>query len=283
MVICFAGKRSISSPYILAGCQNHDDRNRVLDNGIRTGDDARQKNRSAARRGQVKNSPIIKKIRKLLALANSSNEHEAALAAAHAQRLLSEHNLAMADIEASHRPDKADTVETTVSRSLPKWMRHLSAGVSAAFDCQAVHHPATGKMTFIGVGADVQIAAYTFAYLDRTVRKLCSDYMKRHVAGTLANRDRELMRQSYYLGAVSTITARLREQKILTPVTSGALVPVKEGLIRQAMSEIGALRTMHSRRSYINSDAYSRGQSDGGKVGIHHGIGSSSAQHRIGR
>jgi len=228
------------------------------------------------------NSAIIEKIKKLLALANSSNEHEAALAAGHAQRLLSEHNLAMADIEAAHRPDKADKVETAVSKSLPKWLRHLSAGISTAFDCQAIHHPATGKMTFIGVGADVQIAAYTFTYLDRTIRKLCGTYMKLHVGSTIANRHRELMRQSYYLGAVSTITARLREQKEQTPVTTGALVPVKEGLIRQAMNEIGNVRTMHSRRSYVNSDAYSSGQTDGGQVGIHHGITGASARSSIG-
>ena len=225
-------------------------------------------------------TPIIEKIKKLLALANSSNEHEAALAASHAQRLLSEHNFAMADIEAAHKPDKADKVETTVSKTLPKWMRHLIAGVSTAFDCQAIHHSATGKMTFIGVGADVQVAAYTFAYLDRTVRKLCSEYMKQHVTSTIPNRHRELMRQSYYLGAVSTINARLREQKIQTPVTTGALVPVKEGLIRQAMNEIGNLRTVHSRRSYINADAYTKGQTDGRQIGIHRGIVASGATQR---
>lgn len=224
-------------------------------------------------------SPVIEKIKKLLALANSSNEHEAALAAGHAQRLLSEHNLAMADIETTRQPDKAESVETTVSKNLPKWLRHLSAGVSSAFDCQAVHHPATGKMTFIGVGADVQVAVYTFTYLDRTVRKLCSSYMKRHAVGTIANRHREMMRHSYYLGAVSTITSRLREQKARTPVSTGALVPVKEGLIRQAMSEIGTIRTMQSRRSFVNSGAYASGQTDGEDVGLRHGItGSGSLQ-----
>ena len=231
----------------------------------------------------METSPIIEKIKKLLALANSSNEHEAALAASHAQRLLSEHNLAMADIEATHKPDKADKVETNVSKTLPKWVRHLSAGVSTAFDCQAIHHPATGKMSFIGVGADVQVAAYTFAYLDRTVRKLCTNYMKHHVSSSIANRHRELMRQSYYLGAVSTINTRLRDQKIQTPVTTGTLVPVKEGLIRQAMKEIGNLRTVRSRKSYINADAYTNGQNDGRQVGIHRGIGSSHTQGSIPR
>lgn len=223
------------------------------------------------------NNPIIEKIKKLLALANSSNEHEAALAASHAQRLLSEHNLAMADIESSVKPDKADTVEAQVSKTLPKWVRHLSAGVSTAFDCRSVHYPSTGKLTFIGVGADVQIAAYTFAYLNRTIRRLCSSYMKNQVSPTLANRHRELMRQSYYLGAVSTVTTRLKVQKMQTPITSSALVPVKEGLIKRAMDEIGPTRTVRSRRSYINADAYTKGQDDGRLVGIHKGIGGTSS------
>ena len=230
----------------------------------------------------MEKTPIIEKIKKLLALANSSNEHEAALAASHAQRLLSEHNLAMADIEAAHKPDKADKVETAVSKTLLKWVRYLSAGVSTAFDCQAIHHPATGKMTFIGVGADVQGAAYTFTYLERTVRKLCANYMKQQVSPTLANRHRELLRQSYYLGAVSTINTSLREQQVQTPATTGALVPVKEGLIRQAMNEIGNVRTIRSRKSYINTAAYTQGQMDGEQVGIHQGITAASARQGIG-
>jgi len=178
----------------------------------------------------------------------------------------------MADIHASHKPDKADRIELEAAKNLPKWLRHLSAGVCSAFDCQAVHHPANGKLTFIGVGADAQVAAYTFTYLVRTVKKLCSVYMKQHANATLAARHRELRRQSYYLGAVSTITARLGEQKACTPVTSTALVPVKKALIKQAMNEIGNIRTMHSRRSYIHSDAYFKGQNDGRQVGIHQGV-----------
>jgi hypothetical protein len=224
---------------------------------------------------------IIDKIRKLLALANSGNEHEAALAASHAQRLLSEHNLAMADIEPDFNPQSADKVETAIPKTLPKWMRHLSAGICTAFDCQAIHHPADGKMTFIGVGADVQIAAYTFSYLDKTVRKLCSNYMKKHAADNISNRGRELMRQSYYLGAVSTITGRLREQKVQTPITPGALVPIKEGLIKKTMTEMGPTRTVRSRRSYINCDAYTKGQMDGGTVGIKKAVSGSSTPQKI--
>lgn len=227
------------------------------------------------------NNRIIDKIRKLLALSNSSNEHEAALAASHAQRLLSAHNLAMADIESEQKPQSADKVEASVSKTLPKWVRHLSAGVCSAFDCQGIHHPATGKMTFIGVGADVQIAAYTFTYLDKTIRRLCSYYMKRHANENIPTRHRELMRQSYYLGAVSTINLTLREQKVQTPITPGALVPIKEGLIKKAMADIGPTRTVRSRRSYIDSHAYTKGQKDGQHVGIHKGISGNTHSKNI--
>ena len=226
----------------------------------------------------VEVNPIVEKIRKLLALANSANEHEAALAATHAQRLLSEHNLAMADIETKQHLQAADRVETSVARTLPKWTRNLSGGICAAFDCQAIHHPARGKMTFIGVGADVQIAVYTFSYLDSTVRRLCSGYMKLHVDVNLPARSRELMRQSYYLGAVSTINSQLLRQKVQTPVTPGALVPVKQELIRKAMSELGPIRTVHGRKSYINSHAYSRGQEDGRSVSIFKGVAGGDTQ-----
>ena len=214
-------------------------------------------------------------------MANSCNEHEAALAAAHVQRILSAHNLAMADITAKDRPGKADRIETDVARSLPKWVRHLSAGVSSAFDCQAIHHPATGKMTFIGVGADVQVAVYTFTYLERTVRKLCTGYMKQHVVTAIDARQRELLRQSYYLGAVSTVTSLLQDQKKQTPVTPGALVPVKEGLIRKAMNEMGPVRQMHSRRSYINSSAYSQGQTDGQQICIQKGVEQTQSPRKV--
>lgn len=223
-----------------------------------------------------KTAPIIDKIKKLLALANSSNEHEAALAAGHAQRLLSEHNLAMADVDATIKPDKADKVEIIVPKKLSKWLRHLTSSVGTAFDCQTVHYPETGKMVFIGVGADVEIASYTFSYLNRVVRKLCTNYVRHHVDNRITGRNRELLKQSYLLGATSTIAIRLREQKIQTPITSTKLVPVKEGLIKQTMSELGKLHTVRSRKSYINVEAYGKGQNDGRQVGINKGIGGSA-------
>ena len=226
-------------------------------------------------------SAIIEKVRKLLALSNSSNEHEAALAARHVQRLLSEHNLAMSDIEAGVENSTADRVDLTVARNLPKWVRALSGGIGSAFDCQVLHVPSRGSLVFIGVGADPQIASYTFTYLERTVRKLCASYLKTVSGSNCSKRQRELARQSYYLGAVSAISSNLREQKQQTPVTPNALVPVKDALILAAMKEMGPIRTVHSRRSYVDGQSYQQGQDDGSKVGVRAAVGGKGGLKRL--
>lgn len=206
-------------------------------------------------------------------MSNSCNEHEAALAARHVQRLLSEHNLAMSDIEAGVENSTADRVELAVARSLPKWVRALSGGIGSAFDCQVLHVPSRGRLVFIGVGADPEVASYTFTYLERIVRKLCASYLKTVSDSNCSKRQRELARQSYYLGAVSAISGNLREQKQQTPVTPNALVSVKDALIRTAMQEMGPIRTVHGRRSYVDGQSYQQGKDDGRKVGIRAAVG----------
>lgn len=222
---------------------------------------------------------IIEKIKKLLALSKSNNEHEAALAAAHAQRLLSEHNLGMTDVEAKKEVDSAaEKVETDSAKTLPKWVWRLLGSIQQSFDCQVVHR-GIGKVVFIGVGADAQVASYTFAYLDKTIRRLAREYMK-----SLGER-RELMcasditlsRNSYYLGVVNTVRKTLLEQKEKTPVTPGALVPIKKALIEKAMGEMGEIKERRARKSFIDPDAYRQGQHDGQAITIHRGIGGGAA------
>lgn len=211
---------------------------------------------------------VIEKIRKLLALSHSCNEHEAALAARHAQRMLAAHNLALADIETAASDGRAEQVELAAPRKLPKWSRLLSAGVGDAFDCRALHHPVRGVLIFIGAGADPHVAAHTYAYVERTLRRLCRTHLQGRFASGAGGRLRETARQSYYLGAVSAINSNLQEQKARTPVTPYALVPVKEGLIRAAMDSFGPVRTVHGRRSVVDGHSYRQGHEAGGRITV---------------
>jgi ElaB/YqjD/DUF883 family membrane-anchored ribosome-binding protein len=60
---------------------------------------------------------IVDRIAKLLALATSSNEHEAAAAAAKAQEILTEHNLRLEDIKTEHKSPELPIEQVEIDSS----------------------------------------------------------------------------------------------------------------------------------------------------------------------
>ena len=212
---------------------------------------------------------LIERVRKLLALSNSSNEHEAALAAAHAQRLLAEHNLAMSELEMQE--EGAGEAELLVARTVSKWLSSLFATVANAFDCFPIvtTTPSNSRLRFIGVGEDPGVAACTLEYLIKELRRLASGYQRQLEArgGRLNPADRQRVRLSYLLGAVHGVRQAMLEQQTRTPTTSTALVPVKDALIKQYRDEhFGSLRTRRSRASTVLSEAFHRGGQDGANL-----------------
>src|SRR4051812_48343500 len=84
---------------------------------------------------------VINRIQKLMALTEGrgATEAEAALAASHVQRLLAEHNLSMAHIEASGGSSGADgkRERTGVNRKqVYKWQRELMAALAELNYCK---------------------------------------------------------------------------------------------------------------------------------------------------
>jgi hypothetical protein len=49
----------------------------------------------------------------------------------------------------------------------------------------------------------------------------------------------------------------------------------------QKINDLGNLRIVRCRKSYINTDAYTKGQTDGRQVGVHHGIETGGTKQRI--
>lgn len=209
---------------------------------------------------------VIEKVRKLLALSNSCNEHEAALAAAHAQRLLAEHNLAMSELEV--REEGAGEAELQVARTVPKWLSSLFATVANGFDCFPIVTTTTtiSRLRFIGVGEDPAVASCTLQFLMRELRRLATAYVRANETdhGRLSPTERQRIRNSYLLGGVQGVRQALAAQKAQTPTTSTALVPVKTALIQQYREQqIGAVRMQRTRRSTVLSSAFEQGRVDG--------------------
>lgn len=179
---------------------------------------------------------IIERIRKLLRLSRSENPYEAAFAAERVQRMLSEYNLTLEGI-VDEETEKARQINHKTRKDLEEWAHILAGRTASVFDCQYFHDPNTGETSFVGVGADPEVCGWMYGYLYKTLLRLASEHMRGPARRLRASKSKREARKSFLLGAVAVISHRMAEQKKETPVTSFALVPVKEGLIRAAMPD----------------------------------------------
>jgi len=144
-------------------------------------------------------------------------------------------------------------------------MRTISAYTASAFGCQAIGGDCV--LTFIGVGSDPVVASYTYSFLIAEVQRLAKTYVKNIVE------NREMHRRSYANGAANSIAVALLKMAKDTPVTPGALVPVRDALIKATTKQLfPEVRTLKSRRTTVLSSAYVQGQQDGANIQIHKGI-----------
>lgn len=93
------------------------------------------------------NDPIIEKIQKLLALSESSNENEAAVAAAMAARLMLQHGIEQSEIPSQPKDDLGwGRVHVEVLfRGDHTWQLELASSVATAMGCQSGYHVGKGK------------------------------------------------------------------------------------------------------------------------------------------
>ena len=122
----------------------------------------------------------LKKIKKCLALAASSNPHEAAAAMRQAQKLMEQFGLTTTDVSLA---DVAESKHRAPSAPLVRWEATLATLVAQAFGCD--HYTSTRRVrstplgnsrihrffVFIGLHATAEVAGYAFEVLARQCAK----------------------------------------------------------------------------------------------------------------
>lgn len=233
---------------------------------------------------------IIDLVRKLLRLSTSSNEHEAAAAAAKAQELLEKYNLDRAQIV-----DKGDQDEQYVNhqgrtvggtKGQASWRISLLNVVAKNNFCRIVKTD-TNRYTIIGKAHNIEVVEYLFAYLAGEITRLAAAGWK---ATTPEQRTRrrwnsrhgyvettmspETWKRGFAMGAVSVISQRLRQQRADFGRSSQAY-----GLIVRTDRELDeATRAIFpwlgkSRRSSTSaSDAFHAGRAAGATIAINPGV-----------
>lgn len=158
---------------------------------------------------------VITRVRKLLALAESSNQHEAELAASTAQRIMMKFNV---DLEA-HAPADANACSSlwlgAPTGRVQAHERRLACILIEFFFVQgiwiSVYRPLEGKngtvLEICGRPENLQMAEFVYAFLLRTTERLWAEHKRVHAVSS----DRD--RRNFLAGAMEGFASKLAEQR----------------------------------------------------------------------
>jgi len=216
-------------------------------------------------------SAIEERIRKLLALADSPNENEAAAAAEKAQALMLRYGIELATIAAA-AGERLAVDEHVIDGKVDPWRRMLAAAVARGSGGQIVWAPggrgrSQGKIFFYGPAGAVGGMVDLYRYLEAQLVVISA-------AATAARRERRVhgrtWRNSFLLGAVARVAQRLdaRRAAAAETVDNGrALVLVKTAVDREIERRWPELETSGYRPSVARS-AYEAGSRAGNQVDL---------------
>lgn len=137
-------------------------------------------------------SKIVDRIRKLLALAEGSEGHEAEAAAGMARRLMREHAVSMESVEASSRPEdpfvdvrvafdgirlSRDPRKVNYFSRTPWWKRELASAVGRYLDLRNSYSRGTNIWRFYGYQSDVEVAIYLYEICARQINDACKAHL----------------------------------------------------------------------------------------------------------
>ncbi|MEZ4238051.1 MAG: DUF2786 domain-containing protein [Myxococcota bacterium] len=177
---------------------------------------------------------VLDRVKKLLALAGSPNVHEAALAAARAQALITRHRLedalraeAEAEAEAAAVSDGAD-VPLEAARKLRKWRLVLATAL-------AEHNGCVAYTVDLGHEQQIRLAGHD---ADREAVRVLWDWLVERVQWASATAASERPRSrawhdAFRIGAVEAVIERLRAGPE-ADLDAAALVVAERALARRA-------------------------------------------------
>jgi Protein of unknown function (DUF2786) len=223
-------------------------------------------------------SAIEERIRKLLALADSPNENEAAAAAEKAQALMLRYGIELARV-AAWTGERLAVDEHVVDGRVDPWRRMLAAAVARSAGGQIVWAPdgysrGQGKIFFYGpsgtVGGMIELYRYLEAQLVVISAAAAATRRERRVHG-------RTWRSSFLLGAVGRLAHRLdarRPETTETEENGRALVLVKTAVDRKIERRWPELESPRYRASVAHG-AYEAG----GHAGKHVDLGDRRLGH----
>lgn len=216
---------------------------------------------------------VLERIARLLALAESPNEHEAQAAMNAAQKLMLRYNLSAAGRPAAYQFRHLG-VPTGRTQEPERWLATI---LNEHFFVETiwvpVFRPEIGKkgtvLEVCGTPANLDMATYVYSFLRETAERLWLAHKKR--TGERANKDRQKFLAGVMLGFREKLKSQERQhqQEGLIWVRDGNL----DGYLRQRYPRVRTVRY----QSGGNSAAYEHGKEAGRSIVLHRPVSEGSS------
>jgi hypothetical protein len=247
-------------------------------------------------------SQVIEKLRKLLRLSESANEHESALALQRAQELALKHKIELASIAKHDEPASAS--EGPVGRQARTYrrkamsQRYITPIISRYFNVKLVYGSGSGhkKVWYIGTRSDIEFAKYVYDFLDLEYKRLFLRACDENGWDTVS----VSTRTNYYYGLYQGLNKKLHDAKQQAEENSIRSVAMSSGQSNADVANKYALAirknelaVQHAVRQFFphlrsssggginirHSDAVSVGNRDGARINISRPLGASGGRN----
>jgi hypothetical protein len=174
---------------------------------------------------------ITDKLRKVLALTNSPVEGEALAAAAHLARLLSLHNLDIADLEQKGAVTAPGITEGDhdLGKAAFKWKLHLADVVAEHYYCVSLTDHATKRVRFAGRPDNVDSLKLLYRWIVDQIVRIAATARKEHATLTGERVDPLRWQVSFGEGAVDRLGSRLAERRRRESDQAGSALAIHHG------------------------------------------------------
>lgn len=153
-------------------------------------------------------------LRKVLALTSSPVEGEAQAAAAMLAKLLTKHNLSIADLE--HRGKAAPGVREQghdLGKAAFKWKLDLADGIAEFYYCVPLVDRTAKTVAFVGRPDNVESLTMLYVWLIDQIKQVAAIERRNHAASTGEHVDPLRWQVSFGAGSARRLIERLREAK----------------------------------------------------------------------
>lgn len=216
---------------------------------------------------------ILARVEKLLSLAQSNNEHEAALAMEKANALLRKHNISR--LEQGIASDYDYLIINEGKKRITAMQRAIAVILKDFFYVQVVigrqFDAASGQscrvIELIGAGENLAVAEYVYYFLVRRLESLWQGYRE---ASQAPGREK----RSYQLGVLKGFHGRLRDQEEQSLAaqaghTNALICSQDQGLIHYYHQRHPRLRKVRHQGPKVYSGSYQAGEEEGQNLVIH--------------